>query len=808
MNPAPGSTKNSIAQQTAFFSMRTPMTDNARIRIPAALALAAALFTNAAIAAEFDPAGQPDRPKQDENGSLIRVMVVAEGSPFRATPKADASVLTPAKYGEALFLADTKEAGGKTFHLAGDLAKRGKLALKGWIADEDVLLRREALKGEHKIFRKAIIVNKWTAAEGKTELKTANAWNGPGKKADGSAYDKIRELGLFQFYYVFKTAGQDGDSPMYLLSETPVIPRANRFTENLIGWVDGRRVIEWDTRQAIEFNKANLKTRIQDADPKALADGVGGVSIFETEPELHAHLEGEMELEGKPIKPIAEEDTRHTERWSYEVPRFPLFAAQRNEDAPEFGDVLELGYIGDQIYVEGGAKGLTSAEVARDQTKIREARGSVREINLVFAIDATGSMKRFVGAAAESVVKVAADLDKAYSGREEEKPAMRYSVLLYRDYQYEHRKDSFLTKRLPLTESAAKVEEFLLEAMNDVKDGGTPPEAVFHGIHTALDAADREISNESSFKIMILIGDQGNHAEDKRGYTAESTAARLRQSGFDDFAGIHVMTGPTAKNDSGFKEQVRKIANLMALDDPLALTKPEQLAPQIVKRAQELVVEMELSSKALGELAQGVGLAQIGERYGVRVARKVTQAIEAAGVNPQNYVQQSASIYGRGWTTRNNPDGVEQCQLVHLIEQPNIDMLVGILAGFTSKLVTRNDIQAVWGAVLKSQLGEANVNVERPISELITEYAGLPVKSGILKKSLTELAAEGDDFLADAQDELERQKERMVAFRTNRKIEIVEQDNGRFEVKDLGELQVWWQGADQKYAWISADQLP
>ena len=30
--------------------MRTPMTDNARIRIPAAIALAAALFTNAAIA--------------------------------------------------------------------------------------------------------------------------------------------------------------------------------------------------------------------------------------------------------------------------------------------------------------------------------------------------------------------------------------------------------------------------------------------------------------------------------------------------------------------------------------------------------------------------------------------------------------------------------------------------------------------------------------------------------------------------------------------------------------------------------------
>ncbi len=778
---------------------------------PRALAALAAglLLADAASAASIEfPNGPKERAVQDENGSLIRVMIVADGAVARTAPTSSAAAAQTTQYGDALFLADTHKGADGTFHLAGNLGKGGKLDMVGWVRDEDALLRREALKSEHKIFRKAIIVNKWSEAGGRMELKTATALNGPGQRANGSAYAKIKELGLFQFYYVFKTApGKDGRA-IYLLSETPVIPRANRFTENVIGWVDGRRVIEWDTRQAIEFNKSNLAKRLEDVDPIQVADGVGGVSIFEEQKELRAFMDGETELEGKPLKPIAEEDTRHKERWSYEVPRFPLFKAQANDLAPEFGNILELGYIGDQIYVEGGAKGLSSAEVARDQAKIREARTSVREINLVFAIDATGSMKRFMAAAAESVVQVATDIENAYRDRTEEKPVVRYSVVLYRDYQEEHRKKSYLTKRLPLTESVEQVQEFLLEATDDVQGGGTPPEAVFHGINMAIQAADREISNTSSFKIMVVIGDQGNHKEDKRGYTVDSIAERLRQSKFDDFAGIHVMTGPTAKNDSGFKDQVRKIAGLLAHDRPLALTHPEQLAPQIVKRAQERVVEMEMSSKALGELAQGVGLAQIGERYGVRVARKVTQAIEAAGVNPRNYVNQSASIFGRGWATQNNRNGVEQCQLVHLVEQPNIEMLVGILAGFTSRLVTRNDIQEVWGAVLKSQLGEANVNVERPISELIEEYAGLPMKSGILKKSLHELAAEGDDFLADAQDELERQKELMVAFRTNRAIEILEQDNGRFEVKEIGERQVWWQGADQKYAWITAGELP
>jgi Mg-chelatase subunit ChlD len=776
-----------------------------------AIALTAILFicSSAQAAVEINyPNGVKDRPVQDKNGSLIRVMVVADNALLLAWPKADGPGMKRAKYGDALFLADSHTANGKTFHLAGELAERGKLAIKGWLRAEDVLLRREALQSEYKIFRKAIIVNKWNDAGGKMELNTANALNGPGTRLDGSSFDKIRELGLFQFYYVFKTVERPGKPTSFLLSETPVIPRANRFTENVIGWVDGRRVIEWDTRQAIEFNKSNLAKRLEEVDPAKIAEGAGGVAIFEEEAELKAFMDGETTLNDKPLTPIAEEDTRHVERWSYETPRFPLFKAKANDLAPELGNILELGYIGDQIYVEGGTKGLSAPEVARDQAKIREARSSVREINLVFAIDATGSMKRFMQASAESVVQVAADIDNAYRGNEENKPLIRYSVVLYRDYQEENKKRSFLTARLPLTESVEQVEGFLLEATEDVQGGGTPPEAVFHGILQAIEASDREITNPSSFKIMILIGDQGNHAEDKRGYTVEGVAARLKQSKFDDFAGIHVMTGPTAKNDSGFKEQVQKIGNLMAIKNRLALTKPEQLAPAIVKRAQERVVEMELSAKAIEEVAQGVGLAQIGERYGVRVARKVTQAIEAAGVNPRNYVNQSASIFGRGWTTRNSRNGQEQCNLVHLVEQHNIDMLVGILAGFTSKLVTRQDIQDVWGAVLKSQLGESNLNIDRPISDLITEYAGLPMKSGILKKSLNELASEGDDFLADAQDELERQKERMVAFRTNRKIEIVEQDNGRFEVKDMGERKVWWQGADQKYAWITADELP
>lgn len=792
-------------------TMKMTSKPNRPFRAACATHLATALLlcgsSQAAVEIKF-PNGVKDRAMQDENGSLLRAMVVADDALLLAWPKLDGPGMKRVKYGDAFFLADTHTVDGKVFHLAGDLAERGKLTILGWLPDETVLIRRQALQSEHKIFRKAIIVNKWNDVGGKMQLNTANALNGPGLRPDGSDYATIRELGLFQFYYVFKTVSRPGKPVSYLLSETPMIPRANRFTENVIGWVDGRRVIEWDTRQAIEFNKTNLQKRLEDVDPAKIADGTGGVAIFEEEAELQAFIEGETALNDKPLAPIAEEDTRHVERWSYETPRFPLFKAKANDFAPELGNILELGYIGDQIYVEGGARGLSAPEVARDQAKIREARSSVREINLIFAIDATGSMKRFMEASAESVVQVAADIDLAYRGNVESKPVIRYSVVLYRDYQEENKKGSFLTARLPLTESVEQVEGFLLEATEDVQGGGTPPEAVFHGMHEAVEAADREITNPSSFKIMILIGDQGNHAEDARGHTVETIAARLKQSKFDDFAGIHVMTGPTAKNDSGFKEQVQKIGNLMALNDRLALTQPEQLAPAIVKRAQERVVEMELSARAIGEVAQGVGLAQIGERYGVRVARKVTQAIEAAGVNPRNYVNQSASVFGRGWTTRNSRNGQEQCQLVHLVEQHNIEMLVGILAGFTSKLVTRQDIQDVWGAVLKSQLGESNVNIERPISDLIAEYAGLPMKSGILKKSLTELAAEGDDFLADAQDELERQKERMVAFRMNRQIMIEEKDNGRFEVKDLGERKVWWQGADQKYAWITAEELP
>ncbi len=766
------------------------------------------------------PNGEPTKILETENGNQLALMIVIDGAELLEAPNAKSRAIKTLNYGQTFYAGDSVMEGDQGFFLACEISEEN-LIPHGWVSAENCLTDRYALRTENNLYQKALIVNKWQETEaGELKIQVAEALNGPGERPgeERRPFEPLKELGLYRFYYVYRVLEKQGKGKYYLLGLSHAIKRPKNWSDFIVGWVPASRVSQWNTRQAIEFNKDTLEERLRSAPEEVAAKGGGGVVIFETKEELEAHLAGLTEFNNRPLVPVASEDTTRKTRWSYEVQRFPLFAKEKNDRYPEWGPYYQLGYIGDQIYVEEGTRGLSAEELASQAEALRSEKDNLGEINVVFVIDSTGSMDKWFEATADAVRAISSELSSGYSD-DEERPRVRFSVTYYRDYPDKEKSDSYLVKRLPLTEKAEDVEDFLRE---DAQGGGDDPEAVFYGIDYAVGEAVDEIENDLAFKVVVLIGDCGNHRVDEDGFTVEKIIERLEAADFD-FAAIHMVPGGEHSDSaaiSDFASQTKRISDLtrgnykaigfISGDQASEAQAAREIASSIVERAERTINDASLAKLAIEDVLTGVGLLEINNRYGVRIAEKVTQAMVKRDVDPRSFLAQSASIFGAGWATANNGEGVPQVDMVYLVDRPTIQILVGILAGFVQEVATKENVQDMWGRTLRAHIGE--FEVERPIGELIEAYVGLPVQTGVLKQSLSEIANLSDEDLARIQEELRMRMQLMEAFLDDREVEIVkeatEEGVEMMKVKDLGDRRVWFEGSDRQYAWITSAELP
>lgn len=136
--------------------------------------------------------------------------------------------------------------------------------------------------------------------------------------------------------------------------------------------------------------------------------------------------------------------------------------------------------------------------------KIRECFEDVKDFNnldVVFAIDATGSMKNDLETLKTDLQPMLLDL---FSGKKN----VQVGLLFYRDYP-----DSFRYKNLPvkLFEFTSQIETFI-KNLNSVnirgREGGDTPEAVFEAIYASSEYYRWRLGSQ---KKIILIGDAEPH---------------------------------------------------------------------------------------------------------------------------------------------------------------------------------------------------------------------------------------------------------------------------------------------------------
>lgn len=142
----------------------------------------------------------------------------------------------------------------------------------------------------------------------------------------------------------------------------------------------------------------------------------------------------------------------------------------------------------------GGHQGAASSPAAAPGGDAR-----LRQVDLVFVMDATGSMQSYIDAARKELKAFAQQL-ATHSMR----PRMAYGLVLYRDHPPQDK--TFVTQSTRLSESLEDVQQALDRARAD--GGGDGPEAVVDGLYDAVYGMEWR---KGSHKVILLAGDAPPH---------------------------------------------------------------------------------------------------------------------------------------------------------------------------------------------------------------------------------------------------------------------------------------------------------
>ncbi len=119
-------------------------------------------------------------------------------------------------------------------------------------------------------------------------------------------------------------------------------------------------------------------------------------------------------------------------------------------------------------------------------------------VDVVFALDATGSMSEEIQAAKQRILGIAEAIRNG-----EPRPIVRFRVVLFRD-----RGDEFVVRESPFSADPRDAERVLAAAKAD--GGGDKAEAVYEALHVAIRQTPWSAAADV-MKIVYLIGDAGPH---------------------------------------------------------------------------------------------------------------------------------------------------------------------------------------------------------------------------------------------------------------------------------------------------------
>ncbi len=359
----------------------------------------------------------------------------------------------------------------------------------GWIHKRELLLWNKCLvTSEYKINKKALIVNTVETIKGQdiNDLNYVKFRNAPSKNADFTG----NKSQMFEYYYVYKTDVDSDGNEWYLLSTADFIASIND-REEILGWTNKNRLIDWDSRIAVEPNweKEAQKERRNKQQLVFWADKESCLKYSSSE----SSISDTMKIWDK-------DDLK--KRANGSLPRFPLL---QNPKTVQYENkevnILKAGIIGD---VKNKEETVFSAEnFSKVIDKITKKLIKKKNVNVFFVIDATKSMQPYFGSVKNAITKFMSKIEEKNSNNK-----FKFAVGIYRDIS-EGEEKAFKVKEYGNTKD-------ILNFLSNVKakdiHNYTFTESMFDGIINSL--YDSPVDADGT-NFLIVIGDAGNHTKNE-----------------------------------------------------------------------------------------------------------------------------------------------------------------------------------------------------------------------------------------------------------------------------------------------------
>jgi hypothetical protein len=354
----------------------------------------------------------------------------------------------------------------------------------GWMQAGDVLQQVGCLRvSEANLsFQKVTLRNDWKAASGNAgniklpdEIRFHDAPTASGAETKSTRISDI--------LYVFARRGE-GKEAFLLLGADPIWAPGRPGT-SIKGWVPQAECSEWPSRVAVYYNQANRKDRAP-------------VPIFREEEEVQRWAK----------------DPAYRPQRGDQIAQEPQSAAPLRYDANRFPVIGQDDCCLKVSFIASGSAIQIGRQMAR----------SLRNVQILFVIDATKSMQPYFGAVQQAI-------RESKSGLPENVQAQNhFAAAVYRDYADGNRAAEVI---------ANFDDERALNNLSSVVAQSNPadhdlPEAVYEGV---IRAVSKVKWNPAFTHAVIVIGDHGNHpsaedaakhdlkdAPDPRGHTAKDVA--------------------------------------------------------------------------------------------------------------------------------------------------------------------------------------------------------------------------------------------------------------------------------------------
>jgi len=652
---------------------------------------------------------EPDIPKiSNETGAAWKAVVVIENARFFSRPGSNIKISESPEYLEVVTI----------YHEEGTLylVKRDS-GQWGWMNMSDLLLNKYCQTSsdeKNPAYLKIVVKNNWRLNDGGL-IQEIPFYNGPGEN-----YSKLGSVNIFKIRYAFK---MDSNRQYILVGESHLWDE-DAPTACLKGWIRRDYCIAWDSQVAVYYKKSNLHNR-----PPA-------PTFYELK-DLQKYLERGC-LECTPENVISIENPNVAHELNADTTRFPL--------TDHSGNYLKISLVGDSIdkntdkYFAKESPKYSASYVDNKRGTAYRLIYDIKNIDLMFILDATLSMDKYFRPVAEGINDFISDL------KNRDKKRFKIGFSIYRDF--DDGNDAFQLVCNPGDkEFESKLTDYSANTFSNERDRDFP-EAVFDGIYKTIEKTNW---TKDSTRAIVIIGDHGNYdsSSKKAQTTIQQIISKVKYERILLYALNVNLREKTKIFSQRFQKQMKQIID--------SNKEMGELKVIVSSESDEIYLTQKSTAKFLNNIfnvssnasegfhdvsEKGLSIEKVRSKYGVIVTNYMLAIMEKKGITFEDInMTKFSTLCVDGWVSKKSINGEEQFDSFFLISRTKFDMLVGMLARILHKVDTSSKtVEVMIKSACEASTGDT-MKENESISEYIQRVFFIPYRevSKILRSSPAEL---------------------------------------------------------------------